>query len=89
MIVFGLSVFFILLFDNLSLKIFDSLDAQKVSELQQEMRDLYAQGKPLEGNEQTDMAVEQVKKTELNKGLAEQWVNSPIVKNFVELFRRK
>ena len=59
-----------------------SLDAQKVSELQQEMRDLYAQGKPLEGNEQTDMAVEQVKKTELNKGLAEQWVNSPIVKNF-------
>ena len=56
-IVFGLSVFVILLFDYVSLKIFDSIDAEKVSELQQKMRDLYEQGKPLEGNEQTNMAL--------------------------------
>lgn len=88
-IVFGLSVFFIVLLDFVSLKIFDSIDAERVSELQQKMRDLYEQGKPLEGNEQTNMAIKQIEKTVFNKGIVQQCVNHPIVKSFVELFRRK
>ena len=88
-IVFGFSVFFILLFDYVSLKILDSIDAEKVSELQDKMNDLYEQGKPLEGNEQTNMAIKQIEKTVFNKGIVQQCVNNPIVTSFVDLFRRK
>ncbi len=75
--------------DYYSLKYFDHVDYQDVENMREQMRNLYSDGKPLEGLKQADLTVERTHKILYNKGILTQIVNNNKIATFIEYFNKK
>ncbi len=82
-----IALFFVI--DELSLKLFDYLEYEKIEKMREEMHALYESGKPFTGQKQADSTVDYIHKNIYNKGIFKRLANNEKMAAFIQFFDKK
>jgi len=89
LLLFGFTILFMILLDALSLRWYDSVDLTKISEMEEEMIDLYHDGKGSEGRKMADKAIQKSLDQINNEGILTQLSKNKKIVAFIDFFGKK